>query len=826
MRRFGIRLRLYGIIALGGLGLVAAAVMFVWQLWDVHYDLEILQAEMRQHEQARVMQINLKKQVQEWDNILLRGYNPVDLEQYCAAFYRRSEAVRAGGEELQRTVHDPEAQQLLGRFLDAHSAMSRKYETALAQFIAGHGLDPRGADVMIRGQDRAPTDLIDRIVARINVLSNVETEVTALRWETLEIVAAIAGLVILLCVASVVVSRSIIRPLAETVQGLDRVATGDLRYRIPIVGHDEVAQMNLALNATVGAIQRTHAQLTNAVADAEAARERLAILHDIDVAIIAETAPVAIAEAVLWRLRDLLGVPRAIVNLFDWTHNEVEWLAAVGRHRMRQGSVRYPMSLAGNLEALRRGEPQTVHVNALPPSPEADALLASGVHVYMVVPMIAGGELIGSISFGGETAQFPDDQVHIAQEVAAQLAIALRQARLIEKVQTAYEDLKRTQEQLTQAQKMEAIGQLAGGVAHDFNNLLTVIGGRSSLLLQKLGPDDPSRKHVELIERTSQRAAGLTRQLLAFSRKQVLQPKTIDLNALTAGVMPMLRRLIGEHIEIVLMPGPDLGYVMADPGQVEQVIMNLVVNARDAMPDGGMVKIETANQDVPEPRLHAHGQVPPGLYVIVSVQDSGSGIDASTLTRIFDPFFTTKEAGKGTGLGLSTVHGIVHQSGGYVGVDSVVGRGTTFTIYLPRMTEPVPMAAAPTGAAEELVRGTETVLLVEDEEEVRKLSAEILKTSGYMVLEAGDPLEALTIGEQRNGAIDLLLTDMVMPGMRGSELADRLTATNPRMRVLRMSGYADEMVAAAASEPALLFLPKPFTPHDLAKRVREALGGR
>jgi two-component system, cell cycle sensor histidine kinase and response regulator CckA len=254
--------------------------------------------------------------------------------------------------------------------------------------------------------------------------------------------------------------------------------------------------------------------------------------------------------------------------------------------------------------------------------------------------------------------------------------------------------------------------------------------------------------------------------------------------------------------------------------------MNLVVNARDAMPDGGMVKIETANREVSESQVHAQGQAPPGRYVMVSVQDSGSGIDASTLTRIFDPFFTTKESGKGTGLGLSTVHGIVHQSGGYVGVDSTVGRGTTFTIYLPRIAELVSVTAAPTGTHEELMRGTETVLLVEDEDNVRQLSSEILKTCGYTVLETGDPLEALTIGEQRNGAIDLLLTDMVMPGMRGSELAERLAATNPKLRVLRMSGYADEMVAAASSEPGRLFLPKPFTPHDLAKTVRQALAGR
>jgi len=386
---------------------------------------------------------------------------------------------------------------------------------------------------------------------------------------------------------------------------------------------------------------------------------------------------------------------------------------------------------------------------------------------------------------------------------------------------------KQLEAQLRQAQKIEAIGQLAGGIAHDFNNLLTVIGGRSSLLLQKLRPDDPARREVELIEKTAQRAAGLTRQLLAFSRKQVLEPKPLDLNALVAGVAPMLKRLIGEHIEVVTVPGGGLGHVMADPGQVEQVVMNLVVNARDAMPDGGMVKIETASRAVQEGALHAQGHVPPGRYVALSVQDTGCGMDSPTLARIFEPFFTTKEPGKGTGLGLSTVHGIVHQSGGYIGVDSARGRGTTFTIYLPRITEPINATEAPKAEPRDLLRGTETVLLVEDDEELRRLASEILKTCGYTVLETGDPLEALTIGERRNGAIDLLLTDMVMPAMSGSELAQRLGTMCPGLRVLCMSGYTDEMLAAdVASEPARAFLRKPFTPHDLARKVREALARR
>ena len=386
------------------------------------------------------------------------------------------------------------------------------------------------------------------------------------------------------------------------------------------------------------------------------------------------------------------------------------------------------------------------------------------------------------------------------------------------------EALRVSEAQLVQAQKMEAVGQLAGGIAHDFNNLLTVMGGRSALLLQRGGFSDAVRTDVELIGKTADRAAALTRQLLAFSRKQVLEPRPVEPNALVGGVAPMLRRLIGEHMELVIVAGRDVGHVMADPGQVEQVIMNLVVNARDAMPDGGMVKIETAGRDLPEAARHAQGHVPPGQYVTLSVQDAGSGMDTATLARIFEPFFTTKEPGKGTGLGLSTVHGIVHQSGGYIGVDSAPGRGTTFTIYLPRIAagaaSPDAAPPAPSGAT----RGTETVLLVEDEEEVRRLASEILTGCGYTVLETGDPLEALTMAERRSGAVDLLVTDMVMPAMGGSELAERLKITCRGMRVLYISGYTDEMITpAGTSGSGRAFLHKPFTPHDLTRKVREVL---
>ena len=346
----------------------------------------------------------------------------------------------------------------------------------------------------------------------------------------------------------------------------------------------------------------------------------------------------------------------------------------------------------------------------------------------MVVPMIAAGELIGSVSFGGDQAHFPEEQVSIAREVATQLAIALGQARLVEKLKSSYAELQQAQAQLAQSQKMEAIGQLAGGIAHDFNNLLTVIGGRSSLLLMRMRPDDPARKDVDLIQATAQRAADLTRQLLAFSRKQVLEPKPINLKALVAGLTPILRRLIGEHIEIVIVSTDDAGQVMADPGQIEQVIVNLVVNARDAMPDGGTLTIETTTHTVPDAgRRGQDRDVPPGEYVTLSIRDTGCGMDAATMARIFEPFFTTKEPGKGTGLGLSTVHGIVHQSGGHLALDSAVGRGTTFTIYLPRVLDQVGPAAGRPESQPDLVGGSGTVLLVEDDEDLRRLTSEILQ---------------------------------------------------------------------------------------------------
>ena len=555
--------------------------------------------------------------------------------------------------------------------------------------------------------------------------------------------------------------------------------------------------------------------------------ERLRILHDIDLAIITETAPVAIAEAVLWRLRDLLGVPRAIVNLFDLAAGEVEWLAAVGRHRLHLGpGVRYSLALAGDVEALRRGEPQVMDVRSLPSSPEAEALLASGVHVYMVVPMIAGGELIGSVSFGGARADFPEEQVGIAKEVAAQLAIALRQARLVEKLRTSYQELQETQGQLLQAQKMEAIGQLAGGVAHDFNNLLTVIAGRSHLALAQLPADHPLRRHIDLIRTTADRAAALTRQLLAFSRKQVLEPKVLDVNAVVAGLAPMLPRLIGENLEFTAVPGPGLGRVKADPSQLEQVILNLAVNARDAMPEGGRLTIETGNVELDDAYTRRHPGASAGRFVMLAVSDTGHGMDAATQARIFEPFFTTKEPGKGTGLGLATVFGIVKQSGGSIWVYSEVGHGTTFKVYLPRVDDAADTTVpAPEGSP--LASASETILLVEDDDEVRALARETLEGSGYTVIPAASAAEAVRVVEARQQPIHLLVTDVVLPQVSGRGLADLLSPEHRDLRVLYISGYTDDAIirhGVLASGTA--FLQKPFTPQALLSKIRAVLDGK
>ena len=387
-------------------------------------------------------------------------------------------------------------------------------------------------------------------------------------------------------------------------------------------------------------------------------------------------------------------------------------------------------------------------------------------------------------------------------------------------------DRKRLLDQLRQSQKMQAVGELAGGIAHDFNNLLMVVKGHAEILIDRLGNSSPLRHSIEQMQKATERAAALTRQLLAFSRKQVLQPRVLELNEVVAGMIQMFSRVIGENIELAFLPGAKLWRVKADPSQMEQVLLNLVVNARDAMPEGGRLTIETSNVEFDRTYAGQHANMDPGPYAMLIVSDTGCGMDAATQARIFEPFFTTKGQGKGTGLGLATVYGVVKQSGGFIWVYSEVGHGTTFKIYLPRAAAEVEKPS-PEKAAAGPPPGSETILFVEDEESVRELVRDFLVTTGYQVLEATDGVNALEIAAAHRGAIDLVVTDVVMPRLSGREVATRLSAERPDLKVLYISGYTDDSVFRhGVLEGGVAFLQKPFNLKALAQKIREVLDSR
>jgi signal transduction histidine kinase len=656
------------------------------------------------------------------------------------------------------------------------------------------------------------------ILAVTPSLQSLETEL----WAEIRTMIAVTGVLLVTLVGLIHVILLIgLRPVRALAESAERLGHGDLTARMPRTRLSEMAPTVRAFNSMAASLER-------ALHEARTREARLESLVEIS----GDLSRLQELDSLLGRIAEASG---RLVDA-DWVAfrlvdgNELVIAGTFGPRDRRGGYVARPRlpigeSLAGIVAAS--GQPMMVRDPANDPRtlPEhAAEMRRYGTRGLLSVPARIGDRVLGVLSFqtGREEGFTPQDMA-IATALAAHAAVAVENRRLLLESRRAYDELAETQGQLEQAQKMDAIGRLAGGVAHDFNNLLTVILGRTEILLEPLPPEDPMRRGIELIRRTAGRAADLTRQLLAFSRKQVLEPVVLDLNTVATEMKDMLGRLIGEDIALLTAPGPGLGRVKADRGQIEQVLMNLAVNARDAMPQGGRLILETAAVELDEEYARRHVGARPGPHVMLAVSDTGTGIPREIQPQIFEPFFTTKEPGKGTGLGLATVYGIVKQSGGHIEVESEPGRGTTFRIYLPRFDAPAatgdrgPRPAAATG-------GTETILLVEDEEGVRELARDILRANGYTVLEARNGAEALLICERHQGPLDLLLTDVVMPRLSGRDLAERLAPLRPGLSVLYMSGYTDDAVIRHGVLGAgTAFLQKPFTPAVLVQRVRETL---
>ena len=605
-------------------------------------------------------------------------------------------------------------------------------------------------------------------------------------------------LVLLLSVRQI---RKSLTPLEKLQEGTRRIAMGDFDSRVEVASRDEFEELAASFNQMASQLGRQF--------------NALAMRGEISVALnrnrtLDEILPECV-EVLVRHLR--LGAACVFVRSGD--DNALELRASAGASRHPDWARRrlpVGQSEIGMIAADRRPHA----TNALLEDPrlsDAEWARREGLVAFVGHPLVVEDRLVG-VAAGFATQ--PLDVVDLSgfASAAGEIAQCIERKRVEEALQGS-------EQQVRQLQKIEAVGRLAGGIAHDFNNLLTVITGYSHLALESLGPEDPRRGGIEIIATTAEHAGLLTRQLLAFSRKQVLAPAVLDLNDVVPGMTDMLQRLIGEDIELVFTPCPDLGRVKVDPGQLEQVIVNLVVNARDAMPDGGRITLETENVELGEHFARQHAGVSPGPHVMLAVSDTGTGMDAETQSHMFEPFFTTKEPGKGTGLGLATVYCIVRQSGGSIWVYSEPGAGSTFKIYFP-CVEGEPERAEVSSLPP--ARGSETVLVVEDENDVRALVHGILADHGYAVLSAGRSAEALRIVEHHAGPIHLLVTDMVMPEMSGSALAERLVSLRPEMAVLYMSGYTDHAVVSHGRlDPGTPYIQKPFTPDALARRVRAVL---
>lgn len=519
---------------------------------------------------------------------------------------------------------------------------------------------------------------------------------------------------------------------------------------------------------------------------------------------------------------EVIGADAGSVLLANAEARQLVFRYVVGEtaDALRETGIPWDEGIAGAVFAS--GQPEvisTVQQDARHYS-ATDALTGYQSRDMIVVPLKRhGGNPVGVIEIlnknKGQVNRHDLDTLVVISAIAA---AAIEQSK-------AFEALRVKDVQLQQAQKMEAVGRLAVGVAHDFNNLLTVIKGYSELIVMAVEGNIPVRAHAEEVLKAADRAAGVTSQLLAFSRKQVFELRTVRLNEVVANVEKLLRRLIGEDIQLVTTVGPNLGWIKADPGQLEQVLMNLAVNARDAMPQGGTLTIGIAHSELDETFTRHHLDFQPGTYCVLSVADSGCGMNRDTLSKLFEPFFTTKEPGKGTGLGLSIVHGIVKQSRGHILVSSEPGCGTTFNIYLPCVEAPAEVRSSSDAAATASL-GTETVLVVEDEGQVRTLECGLLEASGYHVLAASHGGEAMQICREYPGTIHLLVTDLILPQMNGRELARQVVPIRPSMKVLYVSGYPDEtLVTAGVARSKVPFLQKPFASDALLFSVRKVLDG-
>ena len=582
---------------------------------------------------------------------------------------------------------------------------------------------------------------------------------------------------------------------------------------------------------------RHHRLIATRLASSGEAVPRLQAMIEMDFELATERDPHRLLESFTATSRKLLGARHAAVGLLSEGGESL-------RDFVTSGLVAETLSRLGPVPA-RSGallrvleERPTLRLAGAELSPEALGLPAGfpPAHSFLAARVVSLDRVDGWFCLTDKVTQreFSEEDERLAEILAAhvgrsydnrRLYVEARQRTLeleqeVAERKRAEEERDRLGAQFLQAQKMEAVGRLAGGIAHDFNNLLNVMVGHGELALKELIPQDPLRRRIEAILKAVDRAANLTRQLLAFSRRQVTQPQVLDLNTVLTGLEDMLRRLIGEDVALRVAPAQELCLAFADPGQIEQVILNLAINARDAMPEGGKLTLETSNTVLDEAYAKAHLGVKPGRHAMIAVTDTGVGMDPETQRHVFEPFFTTKETGKGTGLGLATVYGIVQQCGGHVGFYSVLAHGTTFKVYLPRAEgAPEALETRPTGPP---TRGSETILLVEDEPEVRELAQEVLAELGYRVLGAADGEEALS--HARATPVDLLLTDVVLRGMSGREVAERIRGLRPQARVLFMSGYAeDAIVHHGVLDPGTRFIAKPFSTAELGRRVRAVL---